>query len=169
MIKIKKNKLGNLKNKREKTFFLIKFSLIFLALELLVSIINPKILGIIVANLVAKITNSQNIENFIIVDNYAYEITNFCTGLTSIIAFIAIVVPLKKPDTRKKVEFIIVASIAIFILNISRVSTIILVAKRLGNYYGEITHIVSWFLMFFAVFLIWYYLAQKTGKISEMI
>jgi exosortase/archaeosortase family protein len=104
--------------------------------------------------------------NTIRVGGSSFLINESCTGLVSIMILASTIFALRKPGLNKKIRMFFAGSIALFFLNIARVSLVLLVALQ-SIQAAELTHVISWFLMSAAIIALWYYSTKRMVKIKR--
>ena len=156
-------------NKKE-TFFLLKFFAIVIFFQLLLIAFEPIALEEFLASAESAPLGLESTGNLIQLSEGAFVITANCTGLLSAGVFIAIVFSLRKPCLGKKLMISAAGILTIFIVNLARLFAVILTGKTFGLAVAELVHVVSWFAMFFAIMMAWYYFTKKSGQeIKEML
>lgn len=154
------------KKQKKLWLFLAKFFFIFGALYLALYLVDSKPLQEFVAINSARMIGLDAESNTIRVGGSSFLINESCTGLVSIMILASTIFALRKPDLNKKIRVFFAGSIALFFLNIARVSLVLLVALQ-SIQAAELTHVISWFLMSAAIIALWYYSTKRMVKIKR--
>lgn len=132
--------------------FSIKFFLFFLFLTFILDLIDLSFLTNFLTKIVASFFNLFFKENVIFLSGSSFEITNACTGFSSVIILFSILFSFKKPGFFKKTILFFVGSIILLLINIPRLGIVIFSA--IIGFDAELIHTLTWFLMSLAVLLI---------------
>lgn len=171
-IKVKQEKALSKNKQRKNLFFVLKFFLIFIVLSTLIVYTDLSVLTSAIAFIEAKAIGLPYYENLLLTNGTVFEINNHCIGLLSIAIFASVVFALKKPVLKKKVKIFLIGAIALFPINIVRITLVLLIGKGYGAEAAELMHLISWFLMTGFIMLLWYYLTVKEigkEKLKELI
>ena len=163
-------KLEKQKNKlkfKKEVFFLIKFFMIFFALQFLILALPLEPLKALIAGAAAGAAGLQSAGSTIAVGSENFEITNSCTGLVSWAILIAVIFPLKKPEIRKKVAMALAGGLALFLLNFPRILLVLWAAQNYGSETAEILHEATWITTAVLVLIIWFIGTKKIAKIKS--
>jgi len=152
--------------KKKLKFFLVKFFLIFGMLYLALYLIDSRPLQEFVALNSARLIGLDAESNTVMVGSKSFLINESCTGFVSIIILASTIFSLRKPGLNKKMKMFFAGSIALFFLNIARVSLVLLVGLQ-SFQAAELAHVISWFLMSAAIIALWYYSTKKIVKIKR--
>jgi exosortase/archaeosortase family protein len=160
------------KFKRDKPIFvfLAKFFAIFAVLEILINIVNLSVLTNLITLIVANFFDLPFTHDTIFVNCTEFMVTNSCTGLVSLAILIAITLPLKGMNLKKRLGIIIAGAVLLLSVNIPRIGLVIY-AAMLG-YDAEFVHELTWFFMSAVILLVWYYgikFIEKKKEFSELI
>lgn len=170
---LKSNKIlskGWIKNNKKIIVFLAKFFAIFIILETLINLIDLSLLTNLLASVIAPLFNLPYLKNVIFTDSSHFVISNSCTGLVSLAILIAITLPLKAMELKKRIGIIVIGAIFLLLLNIPRIALVILAS--MNGFNAELVHELTWFLMSVLILIIWYYgikLIQKEKDFSKLI
>ena len=155
---------------RKEALFLLKFFAIVTFFQLLLLVFEPLVLEESLAGLEAGFVGLESNSNSILLNEGAFVISANCTGLLSAGTFIAIVFALRKPGLKNKLVISAAGIITILLVNLVRLYTVILTGKVFGLGLADLAHVASWFAMFFAILIVWYYFTKKSGQeIKEML
>ncbi|MFA6268381.1 MAG: hypothetical protein WCW13_06670 [archaeon] len=155
-------KLGDTK---KIVFFLIKFTIIFLVLTIIIENADLSFLTQFIASLVAPVLGLTNTANIIGVGGLNFLITNSCTGLVSASILASVIFALKKPSLLKKAGLFTAGLVLLLIINIPRIM-LVLFAAQIG-FDSELVHEITWFLMSALILIIWYYGTKRILKKEE--
>jgi len=93
--------------------------------------------------------------NTFIINANQIEINNFCSGLFSIVVFLAIILsPITVVSKKRRLYLVTLGSVGLYVLNIIRLLLILIFAYYTTNL--ETLHVAGWFFMSLAIFIIWW-------------
>lgn len=150
--------------------FLVKFFLIFIILEILINLIDLSLITNPLTMIIANFFNLSYYNNMLFANSSSFIISNSCTGLVSLAILIAITLPLKKLELKKKIQIILVGAVLLLILNIPRVGLVIY--SSILGFDAEIVHELTWFFMSAVILLVWYFgikFIEKEDDFSKLI
>lgn len=170
----RKSKLKNFENILYKNkpilIFLIKFFAIFFTLEIVITQIDLSFLTNFIAMLVATFFNLPYQNNTIFLNDVSFIVTNSCTGLVSLAILIAITLPLKQMELKKRGLVVLLGALFLLTLNIPRIGLVIY--SGLIGFNAGFVHEITWFLMSGIILIIWFFgvkLIQKENDFSKLI
>jgi len=155
-------------------WFLLRFNLLSIPLYIAIYTgLSFLPLQIFLAQVTTEILKAQDYnlvqsEQMIVVnaDNsfYTIEVSWDSTGWKSLYALFALVVAVPAINMTDKLRFLSIGLPTIFILNLIRITTTILVALNLGFQYFDIVHTILWREgLILAVVLLWYFWVRGKG------
>jgi len=158
---------------RRVSFFLVKFSAIFLLLHAVIWIADLSYLENYLAGIEAKASSLNSEQNKIFIEEeHALAINASCTGLISISILAGIVFAFRKPELKKKLLIFVPSALLLFFLNTGRLFLVVQTAKVYGLQAGEIVHEISWIATAVFIILLWHYFtlkATKSKKFNELL
>ena len=155
-------------------WFLLRFNLLSIPLYIAIYTgLSFLPMQIFLAQVTTEILKAQDYnlvqsEQMIVVnaDNsfYTIEVSWDSTGWKSLYALFALVVAVPAINMTDKLRFLSIGLPTIFILNLIRITTTILVALNLGFQYFDIVHTILWREgLILAVVLLWYFWVRGKG------
>jgi exosortase/archaeosortase family protein len=97
--------------------------------------------------------------------NQAILIDSACTGYRSILALAGLIVAVPNIDWKKRLKGIFYGSLILFIVNIIRITTTIILGYYFGNKVFDFAHTFLWREgLIFVVILMWYIWLKKSFK-----
>ncbi|MDD5147886.1 MAG: archaeosortase/exosortase family protein [Candidatus ainarchaeum sp.] len=152
--------------KRE-LFFIIKFFIIFFALQFLILALPLAPVRDFIAGTEGNALGMAVDGNRIFFGERGFEVTNSCTGLVSGAILAAVIFPLKKPGLKKKLAMAISGALVLFLLNFPRIWLVLAIARNYGAGLAELLHEITWITTALLVLLVWYFAAKKIAKIKN--
>ena len=157
-------------------WFLIRFNLLAIPLYLAIyTNFSFQPLQVVIAQITTVILKAQGYgvtqNNQAIIANvdgniYSIEISWDSTGWKSLYALFALVVAVPFSDISKKLRFLTIGLPMIFVLNLIRILTTILIALNFGFQYFDVVHTLLWREgLIIAVVLLWYYWLRENHNI----
>ncbi|MBI4010605.1 MAG: exosortase/archaeosortase family protein [Candidatus Aenigmarchaeota archaeon] len=159
--------------------FLLRFNLLAIPLYLVIySNFSFQPLQTLIAQIITGLLKAQNYNiiqnNDMIITNinditYNIEVSWDSTGWKSLYALFALVMAVPASNIKSKLRFLSVGLPAIFMLNLIRVLTTILIAINYGFQYFDVVHTLLWREgLIIAVVLLWYFwLAREKHNIRQ--
>lgn len=122
----------------------------------------------LLAFLSASFLGLEFFENIIFVGSSTFLISNFCTGLTSILMLGALLFSMQKPKLFYRLKIFIFGALLLLVINIPRLMLILFSAKMGFN--PDFIHTLTWFLMSGVVILVWYFCVKiYVSELSDLI
>ena len=149
-----KNSL-NKSNKKKILIFLLKFFGVFIILEAIINLIDLSLLTNFITKIVANFFNLPYLNSTIFVNSSSFIVTNSCTGLVSLAILIAITLPLKRMQLKKRALVVAIGALLLLTLNIPRIGLVIY--SGLIGFDANLVHEVTWYLMSVIILLIWFF------------
>ncbi len=160
--------MAKAKQFREKALvFLVKFFVVYAALQILIVLLPLGFLENGIALLEANALGLQAEGNTIFLDSNAFQIVPNCTGLAGISVLASIIFALRRPELKKKVLLLAFGALALFPLNLLRLYIVLLAAISFGPEMAEGLHVASWFAVSAAIILLWYWLTKKVARAKD--
>jgi len=156
--------VGNSKNKKI-ALFIIKFFFIFFLLSFIVEILPLGWLNELIAQVSSSLVGLSAKGAIINIDGFNFIVGNACTGLMSASILAATIFSLAKPSIKKKLMLFTIGLGILLIVNIPRVSLVLLFAKY--GFDANLVHELTWFVMSGVILLIWYYGTKKVCEIKD--
>lgn len=137
--------------------FLIRFFLIFFLVEAFLYAMPPiyyqEWLAFHLGNLLTIPTNGI----FLSVNGISFEISAFCTGLSTWGLWVGLLYGFSYPSTWKKLSYALVGLALISFINFFRLLSIVYVGKIYHFEAVDTLHTITWFIMSAFVFAGWYF------------
>ncbi len=152
---------------RKELAFLLKFFVIFAAVEALLLYADFSLLENYIAASAANWLGLPHSANLIFLPDGTFEINSQCTGLVSAGVLAAIVFSLRKPDLGKKAAIFLAGFALLLVLNYFRVYLVVWAGKAYGIGAGEMVHVASWFTTAAFVLALWYYFTKRVAKTKD--
>ena len=149
------------------TYFLFKFFLILAVLYYSLIVVDFSALENVVANGVGKALNLMTLGNLIFIQSQPFMINSSCTGLQSVFVLFAVIFSLQLPKLSEKIKIFLAGSVMLFVINLIRLYFVLWAGVQFGISTAELLHVVSWFVMTFAILGIWFFSVKKTAKIKH--
>lgn len=138
--------------------FIIRFFIVFGLVELLAYLFPPLAYQAWLAQLLGEWHRIPVQGIFLSVNGIQFEISAFCTGLSTWGLFLGLLYGFSIPSNKQKIVYALLGWIIIFFLNIIRLFLIVYVGKTIDANAVELLHTLTWFAMSAAVMGGWYLL-----------
>lgn len=148
--------------------FLFRFFAIFLLVEVFLSIFPPVFFQEWLARVIGNILSIQTQGVFLTVNAVRFEISAFCTGLSTIGLWLGLVYGFPFPPAREKMRYALMGGGIILLANVMRLVGIVYVGMVSSFENVDALHTLTWFIMSALVCGMWYYfLAKKIGTFNS--
>jgi len=147
--------------------FLFRFFAIFLVVEVFLSVFPPLYFQEWLARVIGNILDIPVQGIFVSVNAIRFEISPFCTGLSTIGLWLGLVYGFPFPPGKEKIRYALVGGVMIILLNVIRLLGIVYAGMVSSAANVDALHTLTWFIMSALACGMWYYLlAQKTGTFN---
>lgn len=136
--------------------FIIRFFSIFILVELLLTLAPPLAYQEWLAATLGNILTLPVNGTLLSVEGIRFEISAFCTGLTTWGLFLGLLYGFPFPRGGKKVLYAATGLVLIVFINFFRLLAIVYVGKTVDANAVELLHTLTWFAMSAAVMGMWY-------------
>ena len=148
--------------------FLFRFFAIFLIVEVILSIFPPVFFQEWLARIIGNMLDIPVQGVFVHVNNLRFEISAFCTGLSTIGLWLGLVYGFPFPPAREKTRYALAGGGIILLANVIRLVGIVYVGMLSSFAAVDTLHTITWFVMSALVCGMWYYLlAKKIGTFDS--
>lgn len=148
--------------------FLFRFFAIFLLAEVFLTLFPPIYYQEWLARIIGNMLDVPVQGVFVHVNNLRFEISAFCTGLSTIGLWLGLVYGFPFPLAREKMRYAIMGGGIILLANVIRLVGIVYVGMVFSFAAVDLLHTITWFVMSALVCGMWYYLlAKKIGTFDS--
>lgn len=148
--------------------FLFRFFAIFLLAEVFLSIFPPVFFQEWLARVIGNMLDIPVQGIFVQANNLRFEISAFCTGLSTIGLWLGLVYGFPFPPAREKIRYALVGGGIILLANVIRLVGIVYVGILFSFEAVDALHTLTWFVMSALACGMWYYfLARETGTFDS--
>ena len=147
--------------------FLLRFFTVFILVELFLTLFPPIHYQAWLAQIIGNVLGLSTSGVFISVKEIQFEISAFCTGLTTWGLWLGLVYGFSFPRGMKKIKYALLGLVAISIVNFFRLLAIVYVGNVSSFLAVDGLHTLTWFIMSALVLGAWYTLVSRHLKTSD--
>lgn len=147
--------------------FLIRFFVVFFAIELLLAYFPPVAYQTWLAESVGSVVHVPANGIFLSVNGIQFEISAFCTGLTSWGLLVGLLVGFTYPPWLKKIKYAALGLVGILMVNFFRLILIVYVGMATHLTMVDVLHTMTWFVMSALVVGVWYWMLCRHVKTRD--
>ena len=147
--------------------FLLRFFTVFFLVEVFLSIFPPVYLQEWLAQTIGSVLHVPVNGIFLSVNGIAFEISAFCTGITTWGLWLGLSYGFSFPRGAKKLTYALIGLAAILFVNFFRLLAIVYVGKV--SYFAavDMLHVITWFVMSALVMGTWYLMLSVYLKTTD--
>lgn len=149
-------------------FFLIRFFAIFILVEIFLILFPPIHYQLWLAQTIGNVLHIPVNGIFLSVNEIRFEISAFCTGLTTWGLLLGLLYGFSFPRGWGKMKYALLGLAFILVVNFFRLLAIVYIGKVSSFIAVDTLHILTWFGMSALVLAIWYRLLSRHLKTHNM-
>ncbi len=155
-----------IQNKRVRRF-LIRFFLVFALVEVFLTIAPPLAFQMWLADALGSVLHIPTDGIFLFVNGIAFEISAFCTGLTTWGLWLGLLYGFSYPRGMDKLKYALLGLIGIIFVNYFRLLVIVYLGKVSSFAAVDGLHTLTWFIMSALVMGAWFVLLSVHLKTND--